>query len=113
MRDWRSGGQWDRRTLYELGADYLIHVTCGFCRHQTRLKPHQIMTVQPWYFWWGSLAHRLRCDQCGRKRASVRLIDVAQHQAEQAPQIPDKPRPPVQRPRLVVIGGGKKSTNLG
>jgi hypothetical protein len=91
MRDWQTGPQWDRRTLYELGADYLIHVTCGFCRHQTRLRPRQILTVQPWHHWWGAIAHRLRCDQCGQKKATIRLVD-AQDQAEQSG--PKKPRSP-------------------
>lgn len=88
MRDWRTGDQWDRRTLYELGDAYKIHVTCGFCRHQSQLRPRQLITLQPWHHWWGALAYRLECSCCGKRKAKVRLVPVP---VNPEPAAPDRP----------------------
>ena len=76
MRDWRSGLEWDKRTLAELGREVRIHVTCGMCRHQSGLNPVHLVGRQVWHKPWISIQYRLACSICGKKQAQLRLVSA-------------------------------------
>ncbi len=72
MRDWRSGPQYDHRTLADLaGAGYRVRVVCTFCRHFSQLSPSHLRHLQPARYAWRTISPRLRCSVCGKKQVEV------------------------------------------
>lgn len=72
MRDWRSGPQYDHRTLGDLAsAGYRIRVVCTFCRHLSHLSPSHLRYLQPARYAWRTIVPRLRCSCCGKKQVKV------------------------------------------
>ena len=73
MREWRSGPEWDTRTLSELDG-YEILATCQACGHVSKLNPKQLRRRQPRHFSWIAIGRRLKCDACDEKAAKLRLV---------------------------------------
>lgn len=75
MRDWRSGPQWDSRTLAELDG-YRIRAVCRFCGHIARFDPRSLRRKQPRHYAWIAIGPRLRCQVCETKAAELHLEPV-------------------------------------
>ena len=72
MRDWRSGPQWDSRTLDELDG-YRIKAECQSCRHTSYFDPQKLTRRQNREYIWIAIAPRLKCEKCKRKMAKLTL----------------------------------------
>lgn len=72
MRDWRSGPQWDSRTLEELDG-YRIKAVCQTCRHTAYFDPEQLRRRQHRDRIWIAIAPRLKCNVCKKKIARLTL----------------------------------------
>jgi len=72
MRDWRSGDQWDTRTLWELDG-FRLRAVCKFCRHIGFLSPNQVRHKQPRRYHWRLIQQRLRCSVCEKRVAELRV----------------------------------------
>lgn len=82
MRDWRSGPQWDCRTLGELAEDgFRLRVLCRFCRHLSHLSPRHLRHLQPASCRWRIIVPRLRCSVCGKKQVDVSAVTIEARQA--------------------------------
>jgi len=75
MRDWRSGNQFDTRTLRQLDGFRLV-VTCGWCRRMVYIAPWTLVPKQPGSKHWRMLQTRFRCIGCDRKSATVRVEPI-------------------------------------
>lgn len=85
MGDWRSGPEWDARTLSDLDG-YVIQATCQACGHVSRLNPRSLRRHQPRHFSWIAIGRRLKCDSCKEKAAKLRLLPV-RHKIQRLPRI--------------------------
>jgi hypothetical protein len=70
MRDWRSGSEWDSRTLAELRY-CRVRVVCQVCRHIADFDPSQLRPRQPERWNWQLLVPRFRCSVCGKRDAKA------------------------------------------
>lgn len=68
MRDWRSGGQWDNRTLSELRW-CRVRVVCQACRHVADLDPADLVWRQPRRWNWQLIVPRFKCTVCNERQA--------------------------------------------
>lgn len=80
MRDWRSGEEWDTRTLWELDGWRLV-ITCTWCRRIAYIAPWTVRHKQPSGKHWRNLQCRFKCVGCERKAAKVRVepIPIVNH----------------------------------
>lgn len=72
MRDWRSGPQWDSRTLDELDG-YQIKAECQGCNHVSYFDPEKLKRRQRRHYVWIAISPRLRCEECKQKMAKLTL----------------------------------------
>ena len=72
MRDWRSGPEWDSRTLDELDG-YRIKAECQSCDHASYFDPEKLKRRQPSHRVLIAIGPRLKCEKCKKKMAKLTL----------------------------------------
>lgn len=75
MRDWRSGDNYDTRTLWDLDGCRLV-VTCAWCRRMVYIAPWTLKPKQASGKHWRMLQSRFKCIGCNRKVATVRVEEI-------------------------------------